>query len=77
MSCRDVSAVLADSVDGVMPAPMAAELERHLEGCEPCHAYLATYRKTRALGAAAARIDMPAEMRARLRRFLAQRLRTA
>jgi len=77
MTCREAIDILADYVDGVMPAELAAELERHLAGCEPCRAYLATYRKTRALGAAAARVDMPAEMRARLRRFLVDQLRRA
>ena len=76
MICREVIDVLADYVDGVMSPELAAELERHLEGCEPCRAYLATYRKTRALGAAAGRVEMPAEMHARLRRFLADKLRT-
>ena len=77
MTCRAVIAVLDDFVDGVMPAALAAELERHLEGCEPCRAYLATYRKACALGAASGRVDMPTEMQARLRRFLADTLRTA
>ena len=70
MTCRDAIAVLDDFVDGVMPAALAAELARHLDGCEPCRAYLATYRKIRALGAAAARVHMPEEMQARVRRFL-------
>jgi anti-sigma factor RsiW len=77
MTCRDAIAILADYVDGVMPAELAAELERHLAGCAPCRAYLATYRKTRALGAAAGRIDMPAEMQVRVRRFLTDQLRRA
>jgi anti-sigma factor RsiW len=77
MTCHDVIEVLADFVDGVMPVALAAALERHLDGCDPCRAYLATYRKTRALGAAAGRIDMPAEMQERLRRFLTDTLSTA
>jgi anti-sigma factor RsiW len=75
MTCREAIEVLADYVDGAMPAELAAELERHLAGCEPCRAYLATYRKTRALGTAIGRIEMPAEMQARVRRFLAEQLR--
>jgi anti-sigma factor RsiW len=67
VTCRDAIDVLDDYIDGVMPA----ELERHLVGCEPCRAYLATCRKTRALGAAVALAEMPEEMWARLRRFLA------
>ena len=77
MTCREAIEVLADYVDGTMPRELAAELERHLGGCEPCRAYLATYRKTRALGAAAGRIDMPVEMQTRLHRFLADQLRRA
>jgi len=76
MTCREAIDVLADFVDGVMPPELVAELERHLAGCDPCRAFLATYRKTRALGAAAGHLEMPAEMRARLRRFLADKLRT-
>jgi anti-sigma factor (TIGR02949 family) len=77
MTCREAIDVLADYVDGTMPPDLAAELERHLTGCDPCRAYLATYRKTRALGAAAARVEMPDEMRARLLRFLADTLRSS
>ena len=72
--CRDVNGLLVDYVDGALPPEVAAALEHHLAGCEPCRAYLATYRKTRALGARAARVEMPDEMRARLRQFLLERL---
>ena len=75
MICRDAIDVLADYLDGTMPPDVAAELERHLADCAPCRAYLATYRKTRALGMAAARVEMPEEMQERLRRFLIDGLR--
>jgi anti-sigma factor RsiW len=74
--CRDAIDVLADYLDGTMPPDLAAELERHLADCAPCRAYLATYRKTQELGAAAARVEMPEEMQERLRRFLIDRLRS-
>jgi len=77
MTCREAIDVLADYVDGTMPADLAAELERHLAGCDPCRAYLATYRATRALVSAAAAVEMPDEMKTRLRRFLAAQLRTS
>ncbi len=76
MICRDAIDVLADYLDGTMPPDLAAELERHLADCAPCRAYLATYRKTQELGAAAARVEMPEEMQERLRRFLIDRLRS-
>jgi anti-sigma factor RsiW len=75
MTCREVIAILDDYVDGTMPAEVATELERHFTSCGPCRAYLATYRATRRLGAAAARAEMPAEMRSRIRAFLTGALR--
>jgi anti-sigma factor RsiW len=74
VTCRELIEVLDDYLDGALPPDVQAGLERHLSGCEACRAYLATYRKTWALGAAAADVEMPAEMAARLRRFLADRL---
>jgi len=76
VTCREVIDVLDDYVDGTMPPDVAAELERHLADCAPCRAYLATYRKTRELTAAAGRAEMPEEMQERLRRFLIARLRS-
>jgi len=75
MTCRDVIDVLADYLEQALTPEIAADLERHLAGCEPCRAYLATYRRTRALGAQAARLEMPDEMKARLRQFLLERVR--
>jgi len=77
MTCRELIAVLDDYVDGVMPADERSELERHLADCAPCRAYLATYRKTREVGAAAGRIDIPDDMKRRLRQFVRDNLRGA
>lgn len=71
MICRELIEIIDDYLDGALPPDVVAELENHLEECEQCRAYIATYRKTRRIGAAAARVDMPEEMKARLRRFLA------
>jgi anti-sigma factor RsiW len=75
MTCHDVIELLADYLDRALTPEVAAALDRHLADCEPCRAYLATYRRTRALGARAARVEMPDEMKARLRQFLLERLR--
>ncbi len=74
MTCRDAIAVLADYLEHALDPDVVQALESHLAGCEPCRAYLATYRKTRALGARAARVEMPDEMKTRLRQFLLARL---
>lgn len=75
MTCRDVIDLLSDYLEDELTPEVAADLERHLADCVPCRAYLATYRRTRALGAQAARLEMPGEMRTRLRDFLLARLR--
>jgi anti-sigma factor RsiW len=74
MTCRELIDVLAEYLEQSLPADVAAALERHLDDCAPCRAYLATYERSRALGADAQRLDMPDEMKDRLRRFLLERL---
>jgi len=75
MTCRELIAILDDYLDGTLPDQLRADLEDHLANCVPCRAYLVTYRKTREIGTTAARVEMPDEMRARLRRFLRDKLR--
>ena len=75
MTCQDLIAVLADYLDSVLGPDAIAELERHLAACEPCRAYLATYRRTRTLATEVNRTEMPDEMKDRLRRLLLEKLR--
>ncbi len=75
LTCKEVIRdYLADYLDGILSFEAVADLERHLEGCPPCVAYLNTYKKTRELTVRVARVEMPEEMRAILRRFLLERL---
>ena len=74
MICRELIDIIDDYLDAVLAPDVTQELERHLAECAPCGAYIATYRQTRRIGAAAARVDMPEEMKARLRRFVAENL---
>ena len=52
-----------------------SELEAHLKTCPPCRAYLATYRKTKELAAKVNRVDMPEDLKARLRALLIDQIR--
>lgn len=74
MTCRELIDVLADYLEQSLPGDVAAELERHLADCAPCRAYLATYARTREIGGEVQRVQMPEEMKGRLRRFLLDRL---
>jgi len=75
MTCQEAIALLADYLEEVLSPNLLDQLEEHLSGCPPCRAYLATYRKTRSLAADTSRIEMPEEMKTRLREFLLSRLR--
>ena len=75
MTCREfILDFLADYLDETLRPEILVELERHLESCPPCVAYLNTYKKTRDLIKEAAPADMPQEMKAILRKFLLQQL---
>lgn len=74
MTCREAVALLADFLDQTLPADSGETLHAHLADCEPCRAYLKTYARTRGMVGAAGRVEMPAEMKARLRQYLLERL---
>ncbi len=75
MTCREVIDVLAEYLEAELSDPALERLEQHLRACPECRAYLATYRRTVGLACAAAHVEMPAEMRRRLREFLVEELR--
>ncbi len=74
MTCEDLIGLLADYLESALTVERVAELEAHLAGCEPCQAYVNTYRRTRSLTGETERVDMPEEMKARLRQFLLRTL---
>ena len=74
LSCREAIALFGDFLEAALGPTQLSELERHLAGCEPCQAYLATYRRTRELTAETERVEMPPEMRKRLADFLLRAL---
>jgi anti-sigma factor (TIGR02949 family) len=75
MTCQEVITVLVEYLDRTLDAEVVAQLEAHLETCEPCRAYLATYRRTVKTVGQAGRTEMPPELRRRLAVFLAERTR--
>lgn len=75
LMCREfIQDHLADYLEGTLSREVVAELEGHLKVCAPCVAYLRTYQKTRELVGRAGQVEMPAEMRSILRRFLQEKL---
>jgi anti-sigma factor RsiW len=75
LTCKEVILdFLSDYLDAALGPDLVAALERHLRDCPPCIAYLNTYRKARELTGQVARVEMPEEMKARLRQFLLENL---
>ena len=75
LMCKEfIMDLLADYLDGALSPEVIVDLERHLQDCQPCVAYLKTYKKTRELTGRAARVEMPEEMKIRLREFLLKQL---
>jgi anti-sigma factor RsiW len=77
MTCQEVIGLLGDYLEATLTPDTADRLDQHLEDCPACRAYLNTYRLTRHLVAGANRVEMPAELGARLRAFLLEHLRDA
>jgi anti-sigma factor RsiW len=74
LTCKDVIELLMDYLESTVTPEVAAEVDRHLERCPACVAYLNTYRKTQELTSEALSVAMPEDMKARLRGFLLDHL---
>ncbi len=75
LTCRAVIARLSDYLGRELGVLDAVRISLHLAACRPCRAYLRTLRATVRLAGQAADVEMPEEMKTRLRRFLSERLR--
>jgi hypothetical protein len=73
LMCREVVDLLADYLGRTLDDGDVRALEQHLDGCAPCRAYLATYRTTIRLTGRALDVEMPEELKRRLREFVASR----
>lgn len=75
LTCTEVILhYLSDYLDAALTAEVAHDLERHLETCKACTAYLNTYKRTRDLVGLTAPAAMPEGMKAHLRQFLLEQL---
>jgi len=75
MTCHEAIDILDDYLDAKLTPAVLEELEAHLRECAPCRAYLATYERAAKLAAKVNRVEMPPEVRRRLREFLSGPLR--
>ncbi len=66
LTCREMTLLLADYLDGTMPAEGRMALDEHLEACPPCEAFLRTYAATIRLTGMMPCDEMPEELKVRL-----------
>jgi RNA polymerase sigma-70 factor (ECF subfamily) len=75
--CRDVAMMLSQKIEGEISAASCAEMERHLEGCEPCRAQCDSLQRTlllcRRSGSGRVPADIQKSVRAAVQRFLEAR----
>jgi hypothetical protein len=63
---------LAEFDEGLLPADRASEVQAHLDGCAECRARAESIAATRQLLANLPEVEMPAEVKARLDRAIAE-----
>ena len=74
-TCKElILDLLVDYLEQTLNPDVVAGLERHLQVCPPCVAFLNTYVKTRELIGQNQPVAMPEEMKTRLREFLLDHL---
>jgi hypothetical protein len=74
-TCREAIARMSEFVGRELGPIDVAQLMLHLATCAPCRAYLRTLRRTIQVAGRAADVEMPEEMKRRLRAFLSERTR--
>jgi predicted anti-sigma-YlaC factor YlaD len=75
LTCREAIARMSAYLDRELGMLDIARLALHLAGCAPCRAYLRTLRRTIQMAGRAGDVEMPDEMKRRLRAFLSDRRR--
>ena len=73
MTCTEFLAMLDDLIDNEVTAPMRADLEQHLRGCEHCEVTLNTTLKTIQIYRSHEIYEMPAGLRERLHNAIMSR----
>ena len=77
LTCREAIARMSAYLDRELGPVDIMRLAIHLAACAPCRTYLRTLRATIRLVGPAANVEMPDEMKQRLRTFLSERRRAS
>ena len=75
--CTKYLELLSEYIDGEMSTEARARLEQHMEDCPPCDDFLQELRSSVKMTQQIRWQEIPVEMKRRLRRFLAGKIRPA
>ncbi|HZF03768.1 MAG TPA: zf-HC2 domain-containing protein [Patescibacteria group bacterium] len=70
IECRQIAELLGDYFDGSLPNHLRELLEWHIDGCQPCVAFINTYRETISVTRRLPDAPMPVELKKRLIAFV-------
>lgn len=74
MTCRELFERLSEYVDGELSQEICQEIQRHMDGCDPCVAFAKTLKKTADLCRRLPSQPIPPEVAADLKALLARQL---
>ena len=74
ITCEQVTALLIDYVTGELDPATTLLLERHVQNCPDCVAFLRTYRESIRLTRTLRYEDIPGELQDRVHAFLRQKM---
>lgn len=74
-TCKEVVDAITEYVEGGMPDAARTDLERHLQDCPMCRAFLSTYKASSLAARESLRKEVPQEVADRVKRFLEERTR--
>ena len=66
IECRQIADLLGDYLDGTLPTHTRELIDFHIDGCQPCVAFMNTYRETIAVTRTLPDTPMPTELKKRL-----------
>lgn len=74
LTCREILERLSEYIDEDLDPSICDEIEKHMDGCSPCVAFVNTLKKTvRLYNKAGREVDIPTEVHEDLRKFLKEK----
>ena len=73
LECRQIAELLGDYIDGTLPQATRELIDWHIESCQPCVAFVNTYRGTLQATRRLTETPIPPELKQRLLKVLRTR----